>query len=400
MKKKKIYKALGLMSGTSMDGVDASIVASIDGERDFTIIENQYFNYDKDLYQKLTNLRDKIYCSKDLNMYSVELKAIEKEITLFHAKITNTMIKKNTDWEPDIIGFHGQTIFHDFNEKLSVQLGDGNLLSQLTKKTVVYDFRQNDLNNGGQGAPLTPIFHQTIKSSLEDNWWPVIFLNIGGISNVTSTSKLPTILSLNKYSKNNSENKVFAGDIAPGNCLIDEWIRKNSKHRYDKDGLIAKSGEVNKLILNQALDNYSGDTQISIPSPSLDVKDFDISFVRGLSLEDGAATLTHLTAALISEGMTQFMSKNYPNEENILTKATILICGGGRKNKHLIEILKKNLHVGSIELIDEYGFDGDFIESQAFGYLAIRSYLGLPITFPNTTGCKEPTTGGVIVKNY
>jgi anhydro-N-acetylmuramic acid kinase len=400
MKKKEIYKALGLMSGTSMDGVDASIVASIDGERDVTIKENQYFDYDKNLYQKLTNLRDKIFVSKDLNMYSAELKAIEIEITLFHAKIANIMIKKNKDWEPDIIGFHGQTIFHDSNEKLSVQLGDGNLLSQLTKKIVIYNFRQNDLKNGGQGAPLTPIFHQTIKSSLEDNWWPVIFLNIGGISNVTSTTKLPTILSLNKNSEKKSENKLFAGDIAPGNCLIDEWIRKNSKHRYDKDGLIAKSGKVNELILNQALDNYSGGAHVSFSQQSLDIKDFDISFARGLSLEDGAATLTYLTAQLIREGMTQFISKKYPNEKNTLTKATILICGGGRKNNYLIEILKKNLHVGSIEIIDKYGYDGDFIESQAFGYLAIRSYLGLPITFPNTTGCKEPTTGGVIVKNY
>ena len=397
MKKKEIYKALGLMSGTSMDGVDASIVSSVDGERDLNRMENQYFAYDKNFYQKLTNLRDKISGSKDLNMYSVELKAIEKEITLFHAKVANIMIKKKTDWEPDIIGLHGQTIFHDANEKLSVQLGDGSLLSQLTKKTVVYDFRQNDLKNGGQGAPLTPIFHQIIKSHIEDNWWPVIFLNIGGISNVTSTSKQPTILSNNNL---DSTHKVFAGDIASGNCLIDEWIRKNSKHKYDKDGLIARSGNVNQLILNQALDNYSRDTYESFLPRSLDIKDFDISFVRGLSLEDGAATLTHLTAGLISEGLTHFISKNYPNEENILNRATILICGGGRKNKYLIEILKKNLHANSIKLIDEYGYDGDFIESQAFGYLAIRSYLGLPITFPSTTGCKEPSTGGVIIKNY
>ena len=397
MKKKEIYKALGLMSGTSMDGVDASIVCSIDGERDLSRMEDQYFDYDKDLYRNLTNLRYKISESKDLDKYSAELKAIEKEITIFHAKVANIMIKKNTDWEPDIIGFHGQTIFHDANEKLSVQLGDGNLLSQLTKKIVVYDFRQNDLKNGGQGAPLTPIFHQTIKSQMKNNRWPMLFLNIGGISNVTSTSKLSTILSNNNL---DSADKVFAGDVAPGNCLIDEWIRKNSKYKYDKDGLIAKSGKVNKLILNQALDNYSKDTYESFPLPSLDIKDFDISFVRGLSLEDGAATLTHLTAGLISEGLIHFMSKNYPKEENTLTRSTILICGGGRKNKYLIEILKKNLHVDNIKLIDDYDYDGDFIESQAFGYLAIRSFLDLPITFPNTTGCKEPITGGVIIKNY
>ena len=223
MKKKKIYKALGLMSGTSMDGVDASIVSSIDGERDLSRIKNQYFDYDKVLYQKLTNLRDKISTSKDLNKYSAELKMVEREITLFHAKVADIIIKKDTDWEPDLIGFHGQTIFHDSNQKLSVQLGDGNLLSQLTKKTVIYNFRQNDLKNGGQGAPLTPIFHQTIKSQLKNSQWPLLFLNIGGISNVTSTSKSPKILGNNILE---SAHNVFAGDIAPGNCLIDEWIRK------------------------------------------------------------------------------------------------------------------------------------------------------------------------------
>ena len=135
MKKKKIYRALGLMSGTSMDGVDASIVCSSDGKNYIsTGNENQYFEYDKYLYQRLTNLRDKITSSKDLEKYCQELKSIEKEITLFHAKVANVMIKATPEWEPDIIGLHGQTIFHNSDEKLSVQLGDGKLLSQLTKK--------------------------------------------------------------------------------------------------------------------------------------------------------------------------------------------------------------------------------------------------------------------------
>ena len=393
----KIYTALGLMSGTSMDGIDASIVSSNDGERAIDIKTNQFFDYDKDFYQKLTNLRDKITTSEDLKNYSKELISIEKEITLFHAKVANTMIKDNSEWEPDIIGFHGQTIFHDSEEKLSVQLGDGNLLSQLTNKTVVYNFRQNDLKNGGQGAPLTPIFHQIIKSRLKDDWWPVLFLNIGGISNVTSTSKLLTI---SKNTNLDMSHNVFAGDIAPGNCLIDKWVRKNSKKKYDKDGLIAKSGKVNQLVLNQALDNYSVESYESFPPRSLDIKDYDISFTRGLSLEDGAATLTHLTAELISEGLIKFMTKSYPNETSILNRSTILICGGGRKNKYLVEILKKQFHVNKIELIDEHGHDGDYIESQAFAYLAIRSYLNLPITFPNTTGCKKPCTGGIIIKNF
>ena len=335
----KIYTALGLMSGTSMDGIDASIVSSIDGERALDIKTNQFFDYDNDFYQKLANLRDKISSSEDLKKYSKELKSIEKEITLFHAKVANTMIKNNSEWELDIIGFHGQTIFHDSDEKLSVQLGDGNLLSQLTNKTVVYNFRQNDLENGGQGAPLTPSFHQIIKSRLKADWWPVLFLNIGGISNVTSTSKFLTI---SKNTNLDMEHNVFAGDIAPGNCLIDKWVRKNSKKKYDKDGLIAKSGKVNQLVLNQALDNYSVESCESSFPRSLDIGDYDISFARGLSLEDGAATLTHLTAGLISEGLIIFLTKSYPNEIDILSRSTILISEGGSKNKYLIEILKNN----------------------------------------------------------
>tara|TARA_B100000780_G_scaffold29308_1_gene18565 strand:+ start:378 stop:1565 length:1188 start_codon:yes stop_codon:yes gene_type:complete len=395
MKQKKTYRALGLMSGTSMDGVDASIVCSDDGKNYTTRgEENQYFEYDKDLYQKLTNLRDKITSSKDLKKYADELKSIEKDITLFHAKAANIMIKTTPEWEPDIIGFHGQTIFHNSDEKLSIQLGDGKLLSQLTKKIVIYNFRQNDLKNGGQGAPLTPIFHQHLVKKLFDKNWPVLVLNIGGISNVTSTSKLqePTDNDID------AELKLFAGDIAPGNCLIDEWVRNNSIHKYDKDGLIAESGKVNELILNQAIDNFF--PRDNHKFRSLDVKDFNISFVKGLSLEDGAATLTHFTAKLISEGLIRFMLKNYAPKINTLSKAICLVCGGGRRNKYLIETLRKNLNIKKVVSIDEYGHNGDFTESEAFAYLSIRSYLKLPISFPNTTGCKEPSIGGVLVKNY
>jgi anhydro-N-acetylmuramic acid kinase len=217
MEKKEIYRALGLMSGTSMDGVDASIVCSSDGKNYITASkESRYFEYDKGLYQKITILRDKITSSKDLKKYSHELKSIEKEITLFHAKVANIMIKATSEKDPDIIGLHGQTIFHNSDEKISIQLGDGKLLSQLTKKNVVYNFRQNDLKNGGQGAPLTPIFHQYLVKKLSDEWWPILVLNIGGISNVTSISRLQEPI----YNENNlnAEMKLFAGDIAPGNC--------------------------------------------------------------------------------------------------------------------------------------------------------------------------------------
>ena len=395
----KNYTVLGLMSGTSMDGVDASTIFSDGNTEVITIIKNQYFEYGKDLYQKLTNLRDKITNSKDLKNYFEDLNSIEKEITLFHAKIVNEMIKSHPKFEIDIVGFHGQTIFHNAEEKISVQLGDGKLLSQLTKKKVVYNFRQNDLKNGGQGAPLTPIFHQNLVRNINLKWWPVVAINIGGISNVTSVSRLyPKNVDSDDLKRYGKDYKLFAEDIGPGNCLIDEWIRKNSKYRYDKDGLIAKSGKVNKLIFNQAVDNFLH--LDSSKNKSLDIKDFDISFVRGLSLEDGAATLTHFTARLIESGLINFMMKSYAPRMKVLSNATCLVCGGGRKNKFLIDILKKNLNVKELVLIDEHGIDGDFIESQAFAYLAIRSFLDLPISFPETTGCKKPSSGGVIVENY
>jgi anhydro-N-acetylmuramic acid kinase len=159
------------------------------------------------------------------------------------------MIQSHPKFEIDIVGFHGQTIFHNAEEKISVQLGDGKLLSQLTKKKVVYNFRQNDQKNGGQGAPLTPIVHQNLVRNINLEWWPVVALNIGGISNATSVPRLypdddvKDFVEQKRYGK---DYKLFAEDIGPGNCLIDEWIRKNSKYRYDKDGLIAKSGKVNE----------------------------------------------------------------------------------------------------------------------------------------------------------
>ena len=390
---KKYFTALGLMSGTSMDGVDASTIFSDGDKGEITIVKNQYFEYDKDLYQKITNLRDKITNSKDLKTHFDEIKSVEKKITLFHSKVVNEMTKSHPKYELDLVGFHGQTIFHNAMEELSIQLGDGKLLSHLTKTKVVYSFRRSDLKNGGEGAPLTPIFHQNLIRYLDLKWWPVVILNIGGISNVTSISRFHSSNLLE-----DKEPKLFAKDIGPGNCLIDEWIRKNSKYRFDKDGMIARSGNVNELIFNQAVDNFL-DLDNSKKN-SLDIKNFDISFVKGLSLEDGAATLTHFSAKLIEEGLINFMSKNYSDKLDIITKASCLICGGGRKNKYLINILNKNLYFKKITLIDEYGIDGDFVESQAFGYLAIRSYLELPITFPSTTRCQTPSMGGIIAKNF
>ncbi len=380
----KIYTALGLMSGTSMDGVDASIIQT-DGKSEYKAILNKYFKYPENIYNDLTTLRDKIKTSKDLKKQQKNIKTVEKDITIFHAESVNKIIKK-TGLNVDFIGFHGQTIFHNAAAKITNQLGDGKLLSKLTKKKVVYDFRQSDLKNDGQGAPLVPIFHQILekkfirKKEADKYIQSVHFVNIGGVANRTTITKDFTF---------------SATDIGPGMCLIDKWVKENSKKNYDKNGNIAKAGKINIKILNKALENfwnkqsYIKDTSIQ-KITSYDISDFDISFVQGLSLEDGAATLTEYTAKIIY-GNIFFAHEEIPK---------IILCGGGRKNNFLFKKIKKNFNNITVELIDDYGIDGDFVESQAFGYLAIRSYLGLPISFPDTTGCKEPTTGGVLVKNY
>ena len=166
--KKKIFTALGLMSGTSMDGVDLSIVKS-DGNTEFKEILDKYFEFDQNLQKKLLNLRKFIVTSKDLLKLSYEINEIEREFTLFNAKIINDVLDQYED-EVDIIGFHGQTIFHDSTNKISKQLGDGNLLSQILKKKVVNNFRQNDLINGGEGAPLTPIFHKLLAKKFKKKY--------------------------------------------------------------------------------------------------------------------------------------------------------------------------------------------------------------------------------------
>ena len=379
----KIYTAMGLMSGTSLDGIDVSIIES-DGNREYSSILDRYFEYDSELVQKILKTRDKISNSTDLERYLEEIKDLEREITLFHVKAVNETLKMSKA-NVDLIGFHGQTIYHDSKQKISKQLGDGKLLSQLTKKKVIYNFRQNDLENGGQGAPLAPIFHNALANKVNKKFnlaFPINILNIGGISNVTTTTDWKDLWHVNK---------IYAYDIGPGSCLIDEWIRKNSKKKYDKEGLIARSGKIDKLVLNQALENFNLN---SYHGKSLDIKDFDIFFAKGLSLENGAATITDFTAKLIADGI------KFSNEKGKSLMHKWLVCGGGRKNEYLLESIKNNFDKIDIETIDKYEIDGDFIESQAFAFLAIRSLQRMPLSFPSTTRCKEPITGGVIVENF
>ena len=370
----KKYTSLGLMSGTSGDGVDASVIYS-DGVDEFKEIEDKYFEYDSSIYKSIHALKEKIFNKHDLKKLSIEIKDLERKITLFHAKIIKDFKIVNKD---TLIGFHGQTIYHNSGEKISYQLGDGKLLHQLIKKKIIYNFRKNDILNGGEGAPLTPIFHKliSIKKKIE---LPVCILNIGGIANLTIIKDSPNL------------EDIFSKDIGPGNCLIDTWVRKNSNFNFDKNGKLASLGTKNEIIFEQAQELYIN--RKNKHKNSFDTSDFDISFSRGLSLEDGAATLTEFTASILGENLSLVLEKEFDLRN-------ILVCGGGRKNTVLIKLIKKNLlQRFNLGLIDDYGINGDFVESQAFAYLAIRSYKKLPITFPNTTNCKKPLSGGELLEN-
>jgi anhydro-N-acetylmuramic acid kinase len=373
----KFYTSLGLMSGTSMDGVDASVIRS-DGENNYETIFDKYFEYDEVIYSDLLNLRDNINSIKDLTANSYQISELERKITLFHAKISKEIIK-HPGIDVDLVGFHGQTIFHNAQEKISKQIGDGNLLSSLLKKDVVYNFRENDILNGGQGAPLAPIFHNLLvnQNQIEK---PACVLNVGGIANITLV-----------ISKNNEDLKSF--DVGPGNCLLDEWVRRHTKMKYDENGEASNIGTTSKVILNQAIDNF--DNISDKKKLSFDIKDFDLSFVKGLSYEDGLSTLVDFTAIIIYQSILRSI-KIKENE-----KLLIIVCGGGRKNLSLIKSIRKRLPKNiSLKVIDDYKIDGDFIESQAFAYLAIRSMLKKEISYPKTTNVQNSCTGGILVKNY
>jgi anhydro-N-acetylmuramic acid kinase len=371
----KKYTSLGLMSGTSGDGVDASIINS-NGIDQFEVIKDKYFEYDSKIYSTIHYLKEKIFNLKDLKKLSKELLELEKKITFFHAKVVKEFEFINEDI---LVGFHGQTIYHNGIEKISRQLGDGKLLHQLTKKKIIFDFRKNDIANGGEGAPLAPIYHQLIATQ-NNILLPVCFLNIGGISNITIVSNSV------------GSTEIFSKDLGPGNCLIDTWVRKNSNKKFDMNGDMALSGKKNEIIFEQAKQLY--DNRINKKKLTFDTNDFDVSFARGLSLEDGVATITDLTASIISAEISTSVLKLKKNLKNIL------VCGGGRKNKVLLNKIKEYLPTEvNLILIDDHKINGDFVESQAFAFLAIRSLLKLPISFPETTGCLRPSTGGEIVEN-
>jgi len=368
---KKLITAIGLMSGTSCDGIDASIIKT-DGEDRLDLIGDYFFPYEEKSRFKIRKFKEKIDKISDLENNKSEANDLEKMITLLHYKAINLLLEKLkiNKSEIDLVGLHGHTVFHSFYDKKTKQIGSGKALSKMTGLNVVYDFRENDLKNGGQGAPLVPIFHKLLQKILQIKM-PVVFVNIGGISNLTFVDK---------------NDEMISFDSGPGNFLIDKLLqlKSNDRIQFDENGEIAFKGRVNRSVLN----TYLSDSYFDLfPPKSLDVNDFKLNPIRDLSFEDSIATLSELTALTISNSLNFFSNK--PNE--------IILCGGGRKNKYIYERIKKISNILTSN-IDGYKINGDFIESQAFAYLAVRSFFKKPITFPKTTGVFKPTKGGKLVE--
>ena len=301
-----------------MDGVDASIIQT-DGNSEYKAILDKYFEYPESIYNDLITLRDKIKISKDLKSCQKKIKSVEKDITILSRASVRKFLKKPIT--KDLIGFHGQTIFHNSKEKISKQLGNGKLLSKITKKKVVYDFRQNDLKNGGEGAPLTPIFHKLIVEQKKIKP-PVVIINLGGIANYTliwQDREIPP------------QNHLLSADTGPGNCLIDQWIRKKTDMLYDKKGKIKLLGNINKEIYEKLLKAHPF-------KKSYDIKDFNLTSLKKLSLEDGAATLIEYTSDSLIGNILDFIE-----DAQWYKKINILVCGGGRKNNFLVSRIKKKI---------------------------------------------------------
>ena len=357
MQKPRAYTAIGLMSGTSLDGIDAALIRT-DGDQYVERLAFLTIPYD-------TVVRDSLRACLGLSSdVDGRVKKAENDMTLAHAAVVGGLLALAhvPASQIDMIGFHGQTIFHDPANGFTWQVGDGALLAQETGIPVINDFRTNDVKAGGQGAPLIPVYHAALASTIDK---PVAILNIGGVSNVTWIG---------------ADGSVLAFDTGPGNALINDWIRQHTGEELDRDGQYAAQGMADHAVLSRLMQNPFFATR---PPKSLDRDAWNVSFLKDLSLEDGAATLSAFTVGAVEQAVSHMPEK---------PKAWY-VTGGGRLNPVLMDGLKKALRV-PVEPVDVLGWDGDALEAEGFAYLAVRSHLGLPLSFPMTTGVVQPTTGG------
>ncbi len=352
------------MSGTSLDGIDVALLET-DGEAVVQRGPSATFAYTENQQHKLCQALHDALEIKQRTDRPGSLASVETELTAWHANAVESFCAQHglTDSKIDVIGFHGQTVLHKPETRLTVQLGDGVGLAKATAVPVVYDLRAADVAAGGQGAPLVPIYHAALATTR-----PTAFVNIGGVGNVT-------FVGLN--------GALVAFDTGPGNALINDWMMKHKGLAYDDAGSVCLSGTVSQPHLQAALNNTYFQHE---PPKSLDRNHFAGLNFDDLSFEDGAATLAAFAAHSIAASA-QWASD--PPKQWV-------ICGGGRHNAAIMQSLGALLpHVTSADAI---GLNGDAMEAEAWAYLAVRSLKGLPLTYPGTTGVKAALTGGIIAK--
>jgi anhydro-N-acetylmuramic acid kinase len=361
----EILKVIGLMSGTSLDGIDAAIVET-DGEAVAVPGPAIMVPYDAATRSMLrAALQEAMEVAAGAPV-PYAIRDAERRSTEAHADAVRALLDKAGLAPRDValIGFHGQTILHRPQQRWTWQIGDGPLLARLTGIDVVNDFRSADVKAGGQGAPLVPLYHAALLRETAKLVPPVAVVNIGGVANVTYIGA----------------DGVLAFDTGPGNAPIDDWAHRHTGKPVDEHGILARKGHVNDAALSEMLDH---DFFARLPPKSLDRMDFGTASVEHLSPEDGAATLTAFTAASIARAREHFPEP----------ATTWIICGGGRHNPALMDALRARVNAPVLSAEDA-GWRGDFIEAEAFAYLAVRSRKGLPLSLPTTTGVAQPVTGG------
>jgi anhydro-N-acetylmuramic acid kinase len=362
--------AIGLMSGTSLDGVDVALIET-DGRRIQAIGPSGYRPY-SEMERRL--LRQALFEAVNLPQRDARpgiLREAEQAVTIAHAEAVAAFTAQNriSAQDIDIVGFHGQTVLHRPERGLTVQIGDGAALAKAIHIPVMHDFRAADVAAGGQGAPFVPVYHRALAQSLEREG-PIVVVNIGGVSNITYIDGTDTLI---------------ACDTGPGNALLDDHMFRLFNQRFDTEGRTAAQGKVDETWIVKVL----ALPFFALPPPkSLDRNDFAALKVGQMSPGDGAATLTAFTAAAIAR-IVPLLPK---------VPKSWIVAGGGARNLTMMRMLRERLQPASVEAADTLGWASDSIEAQAFGFLAARGLKGLPLSYPATTGVPIPMTGGIIAR--
>jgi anhydro-N-acetylmuramic acid kinase len=365
----KLTRAIGFMSGTSMDGVD---VAMIETDGEFVVRRGPFLSFDYSFADRslLRQALDDARAITERHQRPGAVAEAETMIDARHAEALGEFLARHNIARDsiDVIGFHGQTVLHRPDDRLTVQIGNGEALARAVHSPVVYDMRAADVAAGGQGAPLAPAYHRALVGSA-DVFGPVAVVNIGGVANMTLVG--------------NRKDDPIAFDTGPGNALIDDLMQERKGMPCDADGATAAAGTPDQAILGELLSH----PYFTKPWPkSLDRNDFSREAVAGLATEDAAATLTAFSAMTIALAIGRMEEK----------PSLAVICGGGARNPTLLAELRRM--PCQVRTADEMGWSSDAMEAEAFAYLAVRSLKGLPLSWPSTTGVKEPLSGGVLAR--